>query len=75
MKKNKKEIVNTRLMCVQEYANTIFKREWCNAKRDKQSTSPVTRQAILARIKRNDELPLVVKREKIGKSWVLTVQI
>ena len=64
----------TKLMSVQEYAN-IFKREWCNAKRDKQSTLPVTRQAILARIKRNDPLPTVIKKEKVGKSWVLTVQI
>ena len=67
-------MAKTKLMCVQEYAS-IFKREWCNAKRDKESTAPVTRQAILARIKNNSELPNVLKKEKVGKSWVLTVQI
>jgi hypothetical protein len=64
----------TKLMSVQEYAN-IFKREWCEAKRSKNSTEPVTRQAILARLLRKADLPMVVKREKVGRSWVLTVEI
>lgn len=63
----------TKLMSIQEYANT-FKREWCNAKRDKDSVEPVTRQAILARLSKGAELPMVVKKEKVGRSWVLTVE-
>lgn len=61
-------------MSILEYS-TLFKREWCEAKRSKNSTEKVTKQAILARIKRNADLPFVTKKEKIGNSWVLTVDL
>lgn len=64
----------TKQMSILQYSE-IFKREWCEAKRDKNSTEKVTKQAILARIKRNADLPNVTKKEKIGNSWVLTVEV
>jgi len=63
--------MKTKQISIREYVATIDPNYFRIS--NKHPDSPVTRQAIKYRIKKNMKLPEVVKYDKIGKVHVLTV--
>ncbi len=63
--------MKTKQISVKEYADKINP-EYFRANR-KNSTAPMTQQAIKYRIKHNLQLPEVIKYNRVGKVHVLTV--